>query len=345
MNRNAQYSLQLLTEFDRVCRDAQITYALGNKSAWDCWKRQSMGQNAFLIQILIPRSDFEKLQNTVLPEHRVLLVGDTKRCDARYADTNSTLFDYAHPARYKKRCPGLELFVVDTEAAKPTYVTSSKTITLRRNYFANLTSGKLESGTFPVFEDLEDYLLDAGGKKYQTSWRFRTIDATFSTFLMVGIPWSEYKKRPLSREALSFGATLYRFAYLLWEKKLRSKHKKPVDRQELMLARTEARFSLWERYYPRKDAILAAINQQGLTEEVQNELMPIVRETERFKSKGLGFSFDEAFLQAILPILEKKHGKKYVSELLEMIPKEYREESIEDILRKSDVHHPLLQAQ
>lgn len=77
-------------------------------------------------------------------------------------------------------------------------------------------------------------------------------------------------------------------------------------------------------------------------EELELRLKPFLSKVEYYYKRGLGFSFDEDILQLALPILRKRHGEDYVEKLLAMMPKEYRTESIADILRANGVNHPLL---
>lgn len=101
------------------------------------------------------------------------------------------------------------------------------------------------------------------------------------------------------------------------------------------------RFFVWERTYPRKQAILDAA-QAGDDEEVRRLARPYLDGVYRlYDNDHMGLAIDQDIQQVCLGILERDRGKDFVDEYLSLIPDPHRE-SIDVMLRRKGIDHPYL---
>ena len=101
------------------------------------------------------------------------------------------------------------------------------------------------------------------------------------------------------------------------------------------------RFFVWERTYPRKQAILDAAT-AGNEEEVRRLARPYLDGVYRlYDNDHMGLAIDRDIQQACLGILEQDRGREFVKEYLQLIPEPHRE-SIDVMMRRVGIDHPYL---
>lgn len=101
------------------------------------------------------------------------------------------------------------------------------------------------------------------------------------------------------------------------------------------------RFFVWERTYPRKQAILDA-SKAGDEQTVRRLARPYLDGVYRlYDNDHMGLAIDGDIQQACLGLLEEDRGKDFVDEYLSLIPEPHRE-SIDDMMRRVGIDHPYL---
>ncbi len=101
------------------------------------------------------------------------------------------------------------------------------------------------------------------------------------------------------------------------------------------------RFFVWERTYPRKQAILDAAK-AGNEKETRRLARPYLDGVYRlYDNDHMGLAIDQDILQACLPLFEQERGKDFVDEYLSLIPEPHRE-SMDAMMRRVGIDHPYL---
>ena len=135
-----------------------------------------------------------------------------------------------------------------------------------------------------------------------------------------------------------------RALYDKWRKKCYDGPANAFDKKyKKYLTLTEDRFVCWEHYCPQKGELLAIAASDPKSAELKDRLDLFVKTIDKHCKNGLGLCFDEDILQVTLPILEEEKGRAYVEKYLQQIPREHRSESVERLLVRKGVQHPLLQ--
>ena len=335
--------LSLLESLDAVCTANGIRYVLANHSAWDAQKFGKYHGKMFDTTVMLERAEYERLRAVELPLGLRLVEESKEGLTARLIDAYTTLVDYRNINRYSVLAAGIGIVVADVEegiacAKGP----NGKPFTFPADAFAHIAPRSLQGIDFPTFEDPDAYFSALVGADWASrNWPYKAPAVNIELVFIPDVSYEQFLERPVVKESFAKKQVKFRTEYQKWAKETFDPAQKKIAGYKVYLKRTGDRFNLWEEYYPQK-AELMALAKAGRNDELEARLGAFLSKVESYYKKGLGFSFDEDILQIALPILRARHGEAYVEKLLDMIPEEYRRESIEDVLRANSVPHPLL---
>lgn len=339
-----QYHFRLLCDFDEFCTKNGINYVLANHSAWDAVKFKKYHDGMFDTSVLLLEDDWKKLLESEMPADVVLSLDSFEGNTARFVNVSTTLIDYRNPNRYKIPAAGINIVVGSREGDGLIRIPrpDGSSILVPSKMFDATTRGVLEKREFPIFENSDSYFSLLVSKEWRKkNWPFAIPKDDIEVLFSAEVPYDEFLSRPVVRASRKKIRTLLRRVYWRWRKEKYAPVIKTLKRYEAFLLRTGTRFILWEQLYPMKEELIT-LKRNGKTEELGIRLAPFVSAIEKFYKQGLGITFDREILNLVLPFVREKHGEKYVEKFLSMIPGQYMEEDISNLLRRKQIEHPLL---
>lgn len=155
------------------------------------------------------------------------------------------------------------------------------------------------------------------------NWRRVDISAYIETkdrFRDPDHSWEEFKNRISYMDFDKYNRELREFN----EKTLvyNEYHKKVKEYRDI-LARTDARFKLWQRYMPLKDQLKQLWEQKDYM-ALEAELREYLDQMKEFADKELGLCFDPEIMEIALDVLEHKGDSARAKLYRKLVPAEHR---------------------
>jgi len=340
-----KHLLKLLIELDDLCLRSGIRYSLANHSAWDAVKFGKYHGDMYETSVMFEESQFKLFKKLKLPENRAIVDFDKRGCKYKYVDTNAVLLDYRDNPNGFQPMPGVEITIVENLFgffARLTKPDGSK-VKVPKRLFRSFSRLAIEDHSFSVVENTDCYLTAIVGVLWKKrKWPYTVPYKDVAVVYIDNMKPELFLSQPIVKKSLTKRFRDLRSGYWRWYSGKYKPANKVYEQYKVYLTRTEDRFNLWEHYYPIKSDILAMSSEGHHDEELREVLDDLMSAMWRYKSKGLGFSIDEDLLQVCIPYLIERYGKKDVDELIALIPREYREVSIDELLTNNGVKHPLL---
>ena len=318
---------------------------MANHTLWDAVRLKEYGEYIYETAVLMPEEDYAKLKQATLPEGRELLPFAKRGCSALYGDVTSTMMNYRDNSKGTRPVPGVEISLAKFEADGGCTLNrpDGKPVKLDADPFAEVRMQTFEKTQFPAPAKTEDFISKCyPGCNGAKGWVFAApVFDQFIAFLP-GYPPDKYLSQPSVKAQMRPVESAKRKLYRYWNKRYRKPREKKIDRYRLYLQRTEDRFDLWEHYYPLKARIRKLVAEDPKGDELGRLLRKLVDKMAFYYEEELGFGIDQELLDACVPFLQKRFGKKKAQKMIDLVPREYLSPGIEDILRKRGVDHPLL---
>jgi len=339
------HHLRLLKEIENLANEHGFKYVLANHSAWDAVKFQKYHGNIYETTVMMRPEDVEALR-TVLPENRDVIDYDMHGCQAKYVDTMSVLLNYRHDPLAQNVMLGIDIVVAEhsgvqgeLEITRP----EGGSFRVPNSFFDEVGRGVLEETEFNIPGDIDNYFSLVVSEDWQSrNWPYKLFKKSVYVTHVEDMDPKAFTESKAFKQVYNNKMRAFMASYWYWTEKKYNPADKKLAKYGKYLNRTGDRFALWEKYYPQKQQILEMSKDPAKHDELRDILRELLDKIWYYERERLPLSIDEDLLQVCVPFLIEEHGEKKTQIALDRIPKEYRQKSVEDVLREAGVDHPLL---
>lgn len=343
-NAIEKHHFRLLKEIEDLSAEYGFTYVLANHSAWDAVKFQKYHGNIYETTVMMRAEDVEALRR-VLPENRDITPYDQHGCQAKYVDTMSVLLNFRHDMAAQYPMVGIDIVIAEPSGVEHEYVAGRPdggSFRFPDTFFSNVSRGVIEDAEFNLPGDVDDYLTRIVSEDWQNkNWPHKLFKKNVYVSHVEDMDPKVFLKQPAVKKVYNNRARAFFGAYWLWLDKRYNPADKRLSKYREYLNRTDDRFILWEKYYPQKQMILEMAKDPSKHDELRDILRDLLVKIWYYERARVPLSIDEELLQVCIPFLIEEHGEKKTQIAIDRIPKEFREKSVEDVLREAGIDHPL----
>lgn len=176
-----------------------------------------------------------------------------------------------------------------------------------------------EGKEFSTFANLPAYLEETYGENYKTKTPSYIIPAP-NLLISANISWETYQKR-LHEEMDVAALELQQEVYNKLQRKV-SVYNRKIDHYYAVVARTEKRFAMYEKYMPMKEQLLQ-LDKEGRYDELNDLLKPYRSALRACYKKKLGLCFDKDIFEITMKLLQKEGRTAYAAKLRALVPEEH----------------------
>lgn len=336
----------LLCSFANICKEKNISFVLAEHSAWDAIKFHKYHGKMWESSVMLTEDNWGELVNLGISHPYQLYSNQSNPYIAWFFDQTTTLIDYRDLTRYPLPAVGLKIIIARQESDKKLSVArpDGSIFRLSKNDFDKTTLAILENTEFPILANYDNYFSLLVSPKWRNkNWPYAIPKQDIEVIFFSDYPFNQFLKRPIAKKSLSLRKKYSRKLYWKWRDQTYKPNIKKIANFQSYLTLTEDRFRLWEYYYPKKQNLIKLAESSPLEPMLIQELDPYIKTIDKHLKHKLGIYFDEDIFKITLPILENKFGDKYVLNYCKLIPKEHKKNSIDLVLNRYQIQHPLLQ--